>query len=89
MPTYSAVGVNNRVVTTQDDGTRVRRVLISPFGQMGHGSAQAVHVPPIIDKVLLKAISKTAEKKDKIFTLPRIETEKVTSCDDLNKLIKK
>ena len=46
MSTYSVVGVNNRVVTTQADGTRVRRVLITPLGQTGHGSAQAsVHVP--------------------------------------------
>ena len=90
MSTYSVVGVNNGVVTTQANGTRVRRVLITPLGQMGHGSAQvSVHVPPIIDKVLLKAVSKTAGKKDKIFTLRRIDTGKVTSCDHLKKLIKR
>ena len=39
--------------------------------------------------MLLKAVSKTAGKKDKIFTLRRIDTGKVTSCDDLKKLIKR
>ena len=91
MSTYAVVGVNNGVVTTQADGTRVRRVLITPLGQTGHGSAQRSQTPlPIIDKVLLKAVSKSAgKKKDKIFALRRIETEKVTSCDDLKKLIKR
>ena len=87
MATYSTVvGVNNGVVADGASGARVRRVLITPLGQ----TVSSPQVPnPVIDKVLLKAVSKTGKKKDKIFVLRRIETGKVTSCDDLKKLIKK
>ena len=46
-------------------------------------------VPPVIDKVLLKAMAKTGEKKDKTFTLRRINMAKVCTCAELKKLIKK
>ena len=75
----TVVGVNNGSVTTQAGGTGIRRVLITPLGQPGRKS-----VPPVIVKVFLKAVAKTGKKKDKIeeiFTLHRINTDKVCTCD--------
>ena len=83
----TVVGVNNGSVTTQAGGVGIRRVLITPLGQPGQMSTQLV--PPVIDKVLLKAVAKTGKKKDKLFTLRRINTGKVCTCDELKKLIKK
>ena len=79
----TVVSVNNGSVTTQaSSGAGIRRVLITPLGQPGQLA------PPVIDKVLLKAVAKTG-KKDKTFTLRHINTGKVCTCDELKKLIKK
>ena len=85
------VGVNNGVVTTHAGGTsgvgiRLHVVLITPLGQAS--SIQSAH-PVQIDMVLLKAVAKTGKKKDKLFTLCRIDTDKVSSCNELKQLIKK
>ena len=56
-----------------EGGVRLRRTTASPG----------------IDKVILKAVAKARKKKEKLFTLRHIETDKVSSCDGLKKLIKK
>ena len=83
----TVIGINSGSVTIRASGEGIRRVLITPLGQPGQMSTQLV--PPVIDKVLLKAVAKTGKKKDKLFTLRRINTGKVCTCDELKKLIKK
>ena len=58
----AVVGVNNGVVTSGASNTGIRRVLITLLGHHA-GTAEA-----IIDKVLLKAVTKAAEKNN-VFTL--------------------
>ncbi len=83
----TVVGVNNGSVAS---GGGIRRVLITPLGQPGQVTTQVV--PPVIDKVLLKAVAKSGPgktRKEKTFTLRRINTAEVCTCDKLKKLIKK
>lgn len=75
---FTVVGVNNGSVNAQQAG--VRRVLITPLGQTAH--------QPVIAKVLLKAVTKTGKKKEKVFTLRNINPSNVRSCDELRRLIK-
>lgn len=86
----AVVGVNKGVVTTQAGRVSCTgRVLITPLGQPAQVPTQ---IGNVIDKVLLKAVSKEAQKKnmiEKIFTLRHIQTEKISSCIDLKKMIKK
>ena len=42
----------------------------------------------LIDKVLLKAVRKTGEKKAKVFTMRSIDTEKIVSRDALKTAIR-
>lgn len=87
----AVVGVNNGVVTTRAGGvcgTGVRRVLITPLGQPAQVPTHVQTTPSVINKVLLKAVTKEAKKKEKIFTLRHIYTEKISSCDELKKIIK-
>ena len=81
----SIIGVNNGSINTQATSIGARRVLITPLGQ----TSQFVTRSTVIDKVLLKAVTKAGQKKDKIFTLRGIDTSKVLACDDLKKLIKR
>ena len=86
--TVAVVGVNNGTCTGGRGGSNVRRVLISPYNGQQQlpvgGSSQ------VIEKVLLKTVTRTgARKEEKIFTLRRITPSKMLSCDDLKKEIKK
>ena len=62
--------------------TAVRRVVVS--------SATGPVVPPsdMIDKVLLKCVSKDKKSESKIFSLRNINVSLVTTCDRLRGLIK-
>ena len=72
---FTVVGVNNGSVNAQQAG--VRRVLITPLGNQ-----------PVIARALLKAVSKTGKKKEKVFTLRNINPNSIRSCDELRRLIK-
>lgn len=85
----AVVGVNNGTISTQASGSGVagiRKVLVTPLTS---------HVHPrqsVIEKVLLKAASKTGpkkDKKDKTFTLRNLNKTKIASCDDLKSEIKR
>lgn len=75
---FTVVGVNNGSVQAQAAG--VRWILITPLGE---GANQ-----PVIARVLLKAVSKTGKKREKVFTLRNINPGNVGSCDELKRLIK-
>ena len=62
----------------------VRRVLITPLDQ----TSKVTPAPHVLGRVLMKAVTKTGKKKDKIFTLRNIETVKISSCEKLKRLIK-
>ena len=59
-----------------------RQVLVTPL------TVPARARPPLIDKVLLKAVSKTGKKEAKIFTMRSIDTEKIVSHDALKTAIR-
>lgn len=82
--TVAVVGVNNGSVgAVTQSGANIRRVLITPFNPRPGPVNQVV-----IEKMLLKAVTKSGPKKDKIFTLRHIDVNKVSSSNDLKKLIK-
>ena len=59
-----------------------RQVLVTPL------TVPARTRPTLIDKVLLKAVSKTGKKEAKIFTMRSIDTEKIISRDALKTAIR-
>ena len=59
-----------------------RQVLVTPL------TVPARARPTLIDKVLLKAVSKTGKKEAKIFTMRSIDTEKIVSRDALKTAIR-
>ena len=81
----AVVGTNQAIVSQRGGigiGAGARRVLITPLTLNFEG------LQTVIEKVHLKAVTKgTSKKKEKVFTLRRIETSKVVSCTELKKLI--
>ena len=59
-----------------------RQVLVTPL------TVPARARPTLIDKVLLKAVSKTGKKEAKIFTMRSIDTDKIVSRDALKTAIR-
>ena len=59
-----------------------RQVLVTPL------TVPARTRPNLIDKVLLKAVSKTEKKEAKVFTMRSIDTEKTVSRDALKTAIR-